>query len=112
MSYLFRTIFDEKLKFASDGKFLDNFIDNFLYKTSDLHLAGFVLGGASLRNFAVTLQETQSYRPTDVHDHKMLRTKSKLRQILLKSSITPIIKVFPSMYLSIRDKKIRRKFGI
>jgi len=104
--------FDEKLKLAADGKFLDNFIRNFSYKISDSYLSGFVLGGASLRNFVVTLNETTSYRPTYKFNNKKLIAKSRLRQTILTCETIPIIRVFPKLYLLIRDRKIRKKFSI
>jgi hypothetical protein len=104
--------FDEKLKLAADGKFLDNFIKNFSYKISDSYLSGFVLGGASLRNFTLTLEETSSFRLNYVSPTKVIRIKSKLRLMLILFQKYPLTNLFIGQYLHYRDKKFRKILGL
>jgi glycosyltransferase involved in cell wall biosynthesis len=104
--------FDEKLKMAADGKFLDTFINHFKYKISDAYMSGFVIGGSSLQNFQLTVKETATYRPGQKYDRKFLLFKSKIRLLILAGTRISIIRVFPLLYLLFRDRKIKKRYRI
>lgn len=56
--------FDENLKFAADGKLLDQFLAKFGFALTDLVFVGFEIGGTAGRNFRSTILEAKSFRPS------------------------------------------------
>jgi hypothetical protein len=100
--------FDETLRIAADGKFLDNLVERFPFFIAEIPLAGFTLGGTSLKNFSRTLRETWTYRPA-IYGRTFeyyLAAKSKIRLGLLIVELKPILNVPVGIFLRRRQKKI------
>ena len=57
--------FDTSLKFAADGKFLDQAINHSEYLIVDSIFCVFVMGGASAKNYVRTVRETLTYRKNE-----------------------------------------------
>ena len=107
--------FDEKLKYAADGKFLDSVVLDRVPIIGNKLLVGFEMGGTSSKNFRKTLQEMSSYRPKNKSE-KLSRSKILLfnwvRELISLidenrySSALPGFKLF----LNVRERKILHKF--
>ena len=100
--------FDETLRIAADGKFLDNLVERFPFFIAEVPLAGFTLGGTSLKNFSRTLLETWKYRPATYSRafEYYLAAKSKMRLILLVLELKPIFNVPVGIFLRRREERI------
>ena len=100
--------FDETLRIAADGKFLDNLVERFPFFIAEVPLAGFTLGGTSLKNFSRTLLETWKYRPATYSRafEYYLAAKSKMRLILLVLELKPILNVPVGIFLRRRQERI------
>jgi glycosyltransferase involved in cell wall biosynthesis len=100
--------FDETLRIAADGKFLDNLVERFPFFIAEVPLAGFTLGGTSLKNFSRTLLETWKYRPATYSRafKYYLAAKSKMRLILLVLELKPILNVPVGIFLRRRQERI------
>ncbi len=55
--------FDEGLKYASDGKLLDQFAALHKYLITEQMFVGFEIGGTAGRNYRATVAETEIFRP-------------------------------------------------
>jgi glycosyltransferase involved in cell wall biosynthesis len=99
--------FDEELKFAADGKFLDAIIQDYQFSITPIPLAGFYLGGRSLTKFFKTIKEADSYRPrvSSSNVQYLQSFKSKIRLAMLFFESNPVIYPFLRIYLSRREKK-------
>ena len=94
--------FDENLKFAADGKFLDSAIANFEYSLSNVIATGFSMGGRSMKNFAQTVYEASRYRPySRILYNPLLFLKNDIRKILISLEDLSFI----SWYLQRRHRK-------
>ena len=101
--------FDTNLKFAADGKFLDQAASLANILIIKKILAIFVMGGASSKNFQNVVQETRLYRVT---------TKLKISTLLKNWCRETILILLSRKYLSyiirplvlIRDWKVKKRF--
>ena len=111
-SDLFRELigFDESLRFAADGKFLDRASERAMPAISKCIYVAFEIGGTAARNFRSTLMEISLYRPGTV-------TGKSLHYLVLKNLIrimiyrTRSIKVLKLIYWPIfrsKEKKAQR----
>jgi len=99
--------FDENLRIAADGKFLDAIVAKFPVALTDILLAGFQLGGVSLSNYTKTLSETRSYRNVK-RDRKIECTnslKSLFRRFLLANEEGHILSFAVAFYLKKRSQR-------
>lgn len=103
--------FDEKLRIAADGKFLDKILELYGATEVAIPLVGFTLGGISLANYRNTIKETKSYRPTTDSNFKelLLSLKSKIRILLIMLEESPFIGLAIRKYLSLREKRITQQ---
>lgn len=103
--------FDETLKLAADGKFLDSLLQFGKIKEINTVITTFVMGGRSARNFRTTLEEIATYRSKKASDkmNSLLMIKTKLRNRMLTESILRSSLV--QMYLMRRENHIRTIFN-
>jgi glycosyltransferase involved in cell wall biosynthesis len=98
--------FDENLKFAADGKFLDSCARVTEFISLDKVLVAFRMGGASSKNFKKTLDETSTYRDKEFFTTS-IRVKNYLREILLVMLRNRIFKFLFRPYIQRRHNNIR-----
>lgn len=103
--------FDETLKMAADGKFLDALVKLGKIESINFVVTSFVMGGRSAQNFLTTLEEISSYR-------KNLSSKNKKNILILKTQLrnkfltTGFLKLAVTKFLlNLREEKIRRKYN-
>ena len=100
--------FDESLKFAADGKLLDQAIRDFTFHCTDHAFVAFQLGGTSSQNYRTTIRETLTYRPainrTSNSVKALMRNFALLR--LLKSERTYFGNWFGTIYFKNRETKL------
>lgn len=100
--------FDENLRFAADGKFLDKVASEGDFFLSKKFYVGFAMGGTASRFFRKTLKETNSYRPRGDSRFKALSfiLKDKLRRTLLSLEQMKVVRVPIHWYLALRQQNI------
>jgi glycosyltransferase involved in cell wall biosynthesis len=98
--------YDENLKFASDGKLLDEAINSFTHEILPDLLVGFVMGGQSGRNYSEVLREISTYRHNAPKLRKsiVLRIKNYIRHFILDFSTYS--KFVQHSYFSRRERRI------
>jgi glycosyltransferase involved in cell wall biosynthesis len=99
--------FDEHLKIAADGKFLDGIASKYPVLVTDTLLAGFQLGGVSLSNYRKTLNETRLYRK-EKRDRKREYSnvlKSKVRKYILASEERRFFGILVRFYIKKRSAR-------
>ena len=103
--------FDEKLRIAADGKFLDKILGLYGAAEVAIPLVGFTLGGISLANYRNTIKETKSYRPATDSNFKELLSllKSKIRILLIILEESPIMGLAIRKYFSLRERRITQQ---
>jgi glycosyltransferase involved in cell wall biosynthesis len=99
-------VFDTRLKYASDGKFLDAAVASFQYSFSSVISCGFSMGGSSMQNFAQTISETSTYRPmAKPRPMRFFYLKNMIRKMLITFEDSIIL----GRYLRIRHKRIMKE---
>lgn len=103
--------FDENLKMAADGKFLDSLVPLGEIKFVNFVITSFVIGGASSQNFRTTLEEISTYRERSNSklNEIYIFAKTILRNFLLGGQLKTF--GFLEKYLSLREEKMRRIHG-
>jgi hypothetical protein len=104
--------FDTRLKFAADGKLLDLIASKNQNYISDAFLVGFVMGGASTKNFRKTVLETKSYRGTSENIHLLIYFKNYLRRILIYLEDRTCFRGLLSRYLACRKNLLMSKYDL
>jgi len=102
--------FDENLKIAADGKFLDAITAKFPVTLTEILLAGFQMGGVSLSNYTKALSETRSYR-TVKRNRKIEWTnslKSLFRRFLLAQEEGHMLSFAVAFYLKKRSDRFAK----
>ena len=100
----YRSGFDESLRYAADGKFLDSLLmDHKMIVLPDACFS-FLMGGASTLSYSSTLKEIATYREGDLPriNAFFLRLKTRIRLIIIRYE-----RIF-SPYLAFRSRKIQR----
>jgi glycosyltransferase involved in cell wall biosynthesis len=100
--------FDESLKYAADGKLLDQISKNFVIKICDQAVVAFVHGGASSSNHKKVWEEIKTYRVNTISPLQIyMRTfKTKLRAVVFQYSSKSPHGWLSRVFLRKRLKKI------
>lgn len=79
--------FDEDLKYAADGKFLDSMLKTYSMAVNERVIITFAMGGASTRNYRKTLSEIESYRKVEYSTlaRWLLIIKTRIRVIVIQN---------------------------
>ena len=94
---VFETVggFDDNLRYAADGKFLDIALARFESFSSNIIASGFRMGGRSMQNFLPTVAEANSYRPKHLFPSgKSLYLKNYVRIKLLEFESSMLVRWF------------------
>lgn len=102
--------FDENLRMAADGKFLDSLLQIGEIKEIRNVITAFVMGGRSAKNFKVTLEEIETYRKKSTSNKSklLLKLKTTLRNQLLTKYFMNYTLL--QKYLKHREKKVRETY--
>ena len=100
-------LFDTTLKYAADGKLLDEIAARNDFLIADSPLVGFELEGVSSRNFLETMAEICSYRPIQFSDWELfeLRCRNRLKLTILKFERRLWAKKFFTRFVSRKFQK-------
>jgi glycosyltransferase involved in cell wall biosynthesis len=100
--------FDEKLKFAADGKLLDMIARNCQIQIGRELFIGFTMGGTSAKNYSSLFKEIEQYRNIDLKKlpYKKTVLKNFLRSSFLRFEENPFLRILSKLYLNKRQKKL------
>ncbi len=102
--------FDESLKFAADGKFLDRASERTDSTISKNIYVAFEIGGTAARNFRSTLSEISLYRPKTLTRKSLhfLVLKNFIRVMIHRGGKFRILKLITAAIFRSKDKKVQR----
>jgi glycosyltransferase involved in cell wall biosynthesis len=103
--------FDETLKMAADGKFLDSLLKFGNIKEITTVITAFVMGGRSAKYFKMTLEEIATYRINGPSNktNLLLMFKTKLRNKMLTEKNLNYGLV--QKYLKLRENRVEKTFN-
>lgn len=100
--------FDEDLKYASDGKLLDQVAKYSGFYLSNYFLVSFRMGGASAKHINTTIKEIHTYRPPIEKSIFVIILKTKIRLFMLKVENLKVIGCVVKHYFKHKQSRLEK----